>query len=112
MSPLLNDSPSIPQRTFIGVSKLNSIRFLDNSSFLSFELNNFNKKLNYLWNIGNKITWRQLGLFNGVSFGKNINSYSMGLTLSGKNLDISYGIEINAQNLGTPQIISLRLVLP
>ena len=56
MSPLLNDSPSIPQRFFIGVSKLNSIRFLDNSSFLSFELNNFNKKLNYLWNIGNKIT--------------------------------------------------------
>ena len=112
MSPLLNDSPSIPQRFFIGVSKLNSIGFLNNSSFLSFELNNFNKKLNYLWNVGNKITWKQLEFFNGVSFGKNTNFYSAGLTLKGKNLDISYGIKINAQNLGMPQIISLRLDLP
>ena len=85
---------------------------MNNSSFLSFELNNFNKKLNYLWNVGNKITWRQLEFFNGVSFGKKKNFYSAGLTLKGKNLDISYGIKINAQNLGMPQIISLRLDLP
>ena len=105
-------SPEIPKRFFIGASKLNSIKLIDNSSFLSFELNNFNKNLNYLWHIGNKIAWRQLEFFNGVSFGKNINSYSMGLTIKRKKLDISYGIKINSQNLGTPQIISLRLDLP
>ena len=112
MSPLLNDNPEIPKRFFIGASKLNSIKLIDNSSFLSFELNNFNKNLNYLWHIGNRIAWRQLEFFNGVSFGKKINVYSAGLTLKGKNLEISYGIKINAQNLGIPQIISLRLELP
>ena len=112
MSPLLNDNPEIPKRFFIGFSKLNSIKLIDNGSFLSFELNNFNKNLNYLWHIGNRIAWRQLEFFNGVSFGKNIKSYSMGLTIKRKKLDISYGINFNSQNLGTPQIISLRLDLP
>ena len=112
MSALSNDSPQLPKRLLIGYSKFYNFKKINNTIYNSIELNNINNFSKYKLSFGNKLSWKQLGLLNGVSLSDNIIYYSIGLNLNFKNYDITYGINMNSFNLGIAQIISLRLDLP
>ena len=112
MSALSNDSPQLPKRLLIGYSKFYNFKKINNTIYNSIELNNINNFSKYKLSFGNKLSWKQLGLLNGVSLSDNIIYYSIGLNLNFKNYDITYGINMNSFNLGLAQIISLRLDLP
>ena len=112
MSLLNDDSPKLPQRYLIGVSKLFNFLNVSNIIYNSMEVNNISQSLKYKYTIGNKFSWRQLDILNGVSFSKNSNSISVGLGLNFKKYDITYGINIGSHNIAVPHVISLRFDMP
>ena len=112
MSLLNDDSPKLPQRYLIGVSKLFNFLNVNNIIYNSMEVNNISQSLKYKYTIGNKFSWRQLDILNGVSFSKNSNSISVGLGLNFKKYDITYGINIGSHNIAVPHVISLRFDMP
>jgi hypothetical protein len=112
MSPLDNQAPQFPMRLLMGSSKLFYFSSFSNKIYTSVELNSLNKNVKYKLNLGNKLTWKHIDILSGFSISESINYVSLGLNLNIKNYEISYGININSQNLGEPQILSLKFQLP
>ena len=83
-----------------------------NVVYTSAELNSLNSNINYKLNLGNKLTWKQMDILSGFSISERVNYVSFGLNLNLKKYEISYGININSQSLGEPQILSLKFHLP
>ena len=112
MSSLDNEVPQLPLRFLIGTSKLFNLSSFSNVVYTSAELNSLNSNINYKLNLGNKLTWKQMDILSGFSISERVNYVSFGLNLNLKKYEISYGININSQSLGEPQILSLKFQLP
>ncbi|MAJ33063.1 MAG: hypothetical protein CMF95_00700 [Candidatus Marinimicrobia bacterium] len=112
MSVLDNEAPQLPLRVLIGSSKLFNLLMFSSTVYTSAELNSLNSKINYKYNLGNKLTWKQIDILSGFSISERVNYVSLGLNLKLKKYEISYGININSQSLGEPQILSLKFQLP
>ena len=112
MSLLDNEAPQLPLRVLIGSSKLFNLSMFSSTVYTSAELNSLNSNINYKYNLGNKLTWKQIDILSGFSISERVNYVSLGLNLKLKKYEISYGININSQSLGEPQILSLKFQLP
>ena len=112
MSVLDNEAPQLPLRVLIGPSKLFNLLMFSSTVYTSAELNSLNSNINYKYNLGNKLTWKQIDILSGFSISERVNYVSLGLNLKLKKYEISYGININSQSLGEPQILSLKFQLP
>jgi hypothetical protein len=101
---------NLPSRLIGTVSSKIFPNKYDSKIYGSIELTSKNHDTKYL--IGNSTNWKNLKLYSGILFSKNLIEYSTGFSVKIKSIDIGYGKRFSSHNLGTPQIISLKISLP
>lgn len=69
--------------------------------------NSYNKYL-----VGNSINWKNLKLYNGFLISEKLKEFSTGFSIRIKSIDIGYGKKFSSHNLGSPQMISFKIILP
>lgn len=62
--------------------------------------------------LGNSTKWKNFNLFNGFLISENLKEFSTGFSIKINSIDIGYGKKFSSHNLGNPQIISFKILLP
>ncbi|OUX30971.1 MAG: hypothetical protein CBE24_05860 [bacterium TMED264] len=109
MSKLQSDEILLPRRILAGVSKGFKFNQIKNSVYTSIEKNALTP--NAKMHLGNHFNWNRFNLFSGISSSKNILETSIGFGLLLSRFEIVYGLRFGSQNIGIPQIISIRFLM-
>lgn len=62
--------------------------------------------------LGNSTSWNNFNLYNGFLISENLKEFSAGFSIKINSIDIGYGKKFSSHNLGSPQIISFKILLP
>ena len=62
--------------------------------------------------LGNSTSWNNFNLYNGFLISENLKEFSAGFSIKINSIDIGYGKKFSNHNLGSPQIISFKILLP
>jgi len=109
MTKLQNDDPSLPQRAMLGMSKQLKFNQFKNTVYASLEKNRIASSMKF--HLGNHFNWTRFNLYSGFSFANNVLETSIGFGLYVSRFEVKYGIRLGSQNIGIPQIISIRFLL-
>ena len=109
MKTLYKDNPVLPRRILLGVSKEIIMRSLQNTIYGSIESNSMASALKV--NLGNQFNYDRLNLYLGVSSSKEIIESSFGFGLNMNRFEAKYGVRLGSQNIGVPQILSIRFLM-
>ncbi len=109
MSVLDQDDPLLPRRMLLGISKDIVFNKLQNTIYSSIESNSIVPSAKIY--LGNHLNYDRLNLYLGLSSSNEVIESSFGFGLSMNRFEIKYGIRLGSQNIGIPQIISIRFLL-
>ena len=62
--------------------------------------------------LGNSTSWNNFNLYSGFLISENLKEFSAGFSIKINSIDIGYGKKFSSHNLGSPQIISFKILLP
>tara|TARA_A100001015_G_scaffold295548_1_gene374675 strand:+ start:17 stop:883 length:867 start_codon:yes stop_codon:yes gene_type:complete len=109
MSKLQNDEILLPQRILVGCSKKFKFNQIKNSVYTSIEKNSLISSAKI--HIGNHFNWTRFNLYSGVSSSKEVLESSFGFGFFLSRFEIAYGLRFGSQNIGIPQIITIRFLM-
>ena len=109
MNTLDNDTPLLPRRMLLGVSKDIVFNKFQNTVYGSIESNSIAPSAKIY--LGNHLNYDRLNLYLGLSSSSEVIESSFGFGLYMNRFEIKYGIRLGSQNIGIPQIISIRFLL-
>ena len=109
MSKLRTDKILLPQRVLMGCSKEFRINQIKNSVHASIEKNSLVPTAKI--HIGNQFNWNRINLYSGISSSRDVLESSIGFGLVLNRFEVVYGLRIGSQNIGIPQIISIRFLM-
>jgi len=103
------EKPTLPRRILVGASKDLTFGQFKNVIYGSLESNSIapNLKIHF----GNHFNWNRFNLYIGFSSSNEVFESSFGFGLLMNRFEMQYGIRIGSQNIGIPQIISIRFLL-
>ena len=109
MTKLRNDDIFLPQRIIVGFSKKIKLNHIVNFVYASVEKNSLvpSSKIH----LGNHINWSRFNLYSGVSYSTNVLETAIGFGVLTNHFEVMYSIRHGSQNIGIPQIISLKFLL-
>jgi hypothetical protein len=110
MTKLSAESPALPRRFTTGISKQLQFNEYKNTVYGSLEWNPVTSMSKYYF--GNQFRWDRLSILAGFSASDSVIESSLGFGLHLNRYQVTYGIKVGSQNLGLPQIVSLKLTLP
>ena len=109
MSELQTDDILLPQRILLGCSKEFKINQIKNSVYISTEKNSLISSAKI--NVGNHLNWARFNLYSGFSSSTGVMESSIGVGLLLSRFEVVYGLRFGSQNIGIPQIISIRFLM-
>ena len=109
MSKFRTDKILLPQRVLVGCSKEFKINQIKNSVYTSIEKNSLISTAKI--HIGNHFNWTRFNLYSGFSFSRGVMESSTGFGLFLSRFEVVYGLRFGSQNIGIPQIISIRFLM-
>ena len=109
MSKFRTDKILLPQRVLVGCSKEFKINQIKNSVYTSIEKNSLISTAKI--HIGNHFNWTRFNLYSGFSFSSGVMESSTGFGLLLSRFEVMYGLRFGSQNIGIPQIISIRFLM-
>jgi len=109
MSKLQTDDILLPQRILVGFSKEFKFNQIKNSVYTSIEKNSLISSAKI--NIGNHFNWTRFNLYSGFSSSKGVKESSIGFGFFLSRFEVVYGLRFGSQNIGIPQIISIRFLI-
>ena len=109
MSKFRTDKILLPQRLLVGCSKEFKINQIKNSVYTSIEKNSLISTAKI--HIGNHFNWTRFNLYSGFSFSSGVMESSTGFGLLLSRFEVAYGLRFGSQNIGIPQIISIRFLM-
>ena len=109
MSKFRTDKILLPQRVLVGCSKEFKINQIKNSVYTSIEKNSLISTAKI--HIGNHFNWTRFNLYSGFSFSSGVMESSTGFGLLLSRFEVVYGLRFGSQNIGIPQIISIRFLM-
>jgi len=109
MSKLQADEILLPQRILVGCSKEFKFHQIKNSIYTSIEKNSLTKSAKV--HIGNHFNWTRFNLYSGVSSSRDVLESSIGFGVILNRFEVVYGLRFGSQNIGIPQIISIRFLM-
>ena len=109
MSELQTDDILLPQRILVGCSKEFKFNQIKNSVYTSIEKNSLISTAKI--HIGNHFNWTRFNLYSGFSFSSGVMESSTGFGLLLSRFEVVYGLRFGSQNIGIPQIISIRFLM-
>ena len=109
MSKLQTDEILLPQRILVGCSKEFEFNHIKNTVYTSVEKNSLIPSAKI--HIGNHFNWTRFNLYSGVSSSRDVLESSIGFGLILSRFEIVYGLRFGSQNIGIPQIISIRFLM-
>ena len=109
MSKFRTDKILLPQRVLVGCSKEFKINQIKNSVYTSIEKNSLISTAKI--HIGNHFNWTRFNLYSGFSFSSGVMESSTGFGLLLSRFEVAYGLRFGSQNIGIPQIISIRFLM-
>ena len=109
MSKLRTDKILLPQRVLMGCSKEFKINQIKTSVYASLEKNSLISTVKI--HIGNHFNWNRINLYSGVSSSRDVLEGSIGFGFFLSRFEVVYGLRFGSQNIGIPQIISIRFLM-
>ena len=109
MSKLQTDEILLPQRILVGCTKEFKFNQIKNSVYTSIEKNSLMSSAKI--HLGNHFNWTRFNLYSGFSFSSGVMESSTGFGLLLSRFEIVYGLRFGSQNIGIPQIISIRFLM-
>ena len=109
MSKLQADEILLPQRILVGCSKEFKFHQIKNSIYTSIEKNSLTTSAKV--HIGNHFNWTRFNLYSGVSSSRDVLESSIGFGVILNRFEVVYGLRFGSQNIGIPQIISIRFLM-
>ena len=109
MSKLQADEILLPQRILVGCSKEFKFHQIKNSIYTSIEKNSLTTSAKV--HIGNHFNWTRFNLYSGVSSSRDVLESSIGFGVILNRFEVMYGLRFGSQNIGIPQIISIRFLM-
>ena len=109
MSKLQTDEILLPQRILVGCSKEFKFNHIKNTVYTSVEKNSLIPSAKI--HIGNHFNWTRFNLYSGVSSSRDVLESSIGFGLILSRFEMVYGLRFGSQNIGIPQIISIRFLM-
>ena len=109
MSKFKTDEMLLPQRILVGCSKEFNFNHIKNSVYASVEKNSLISGAKV--HIGNHFNWTRFNLYSGVSSSKEVLESSFGFGFFLSRFEIAYGLRFGSQNIGIPQIITIRFFM-
>ena len=109
MSELQTDDILLPQRILLGCSKEFNFNQIKNSVYTSIEKNSLISSAKI--HVGNHFNWTRFNLYSGFSSSTGVMESSIGVGLFLSRFEVVYGLRFGSQNIGIPQIISIRFLM-
>ena len=109
MSKLRTDEILLPQRILVGCTKEFKFNQIKNSVYTSIEKNSLMSSAKI--HLGNHFNWTRFNLYSGFSSSKDVLESSIGFGFLLSRFEVVYGIRFGSQNIGIPQIISIRFLM-
>ncbi len=110
MNKLNLESPRLPKRFSIGLSKHIEYDSINNTVFASLDWNSVVTSSKFYF--GNRLNWNRLYILAGYSSSKEVRESSFGIGLNFNRFKITYGTRMGSQDLGFPKILSFEFLLP
>ena len=110
MTKLDNDSPSLPKRFSLGISKDFQFKSFRNSSFGSIEWNSIISGSKVY--LGNRFSWNRLNILAGYSLSKKVAESSIGIGINMNRYQVTYGTRFGTQNIGFPKLLTIKVLMP
>lgn len=110
MTTLAESVPNLPTRILGGFSKEINFNEYRNTLFGSLEWNHLSEAGKF--HFGNRFRWNRFDIMGGFSASENVVETSAGFALTFGNYQIKYALRFGSQNLGSPQILTIRFRLP
>jgi len=109
MSKLQSEEILLPQRILVGGAKEFKFNQIKNSVHASIEKNSLIPSAKI--HIGNHFHWSRFNLYSGISSSRDVLESSIGFGLLLSRFEVVYGLRFGSQNIGIPQIISIRFLM-
>ena len=109
MSKLQTEEILLPQRILVGFSKEFVFNHIKNTVYTSVEKNSLLPSAKI--HLGNHFNWTRFNLYSGVSSSLDVLESSIGFGLILSRFEMVYGLRFGSQNIGIPQIISIRFLM-
>ena len=109
MTKLHTDEILLPRRVIVGLSRAFKFNQIINFVYASIEKNAVASSAKI--HLGNHINWDRLNLYSGVSYSKKVLETSIGFGALINRFEVMYALRYGSQNIGIPQIITLRFLL-
>ena len=109
MSELQTDQILLPQRILVGCSKEFKFNQIKNSVYTSIEKNSLISSAKI--HIGNHFNWTRFNMYSGISSSRDVLESSIGFGFLLNRFEVVYGLRFGSQNIGIPQIISIRFLM-
>ena len=110
MTKLDNDSPSLPKRFSMGISKDFQFKSFRNSAFGSVEWNSIISGSKVY--LGNRFSWNRLNILAGYSLSKKVTESSIGIGINMNRYQVTYGTRFGTQNIGFPKLLTIKVLMP